>query len=103
MLHIQSKVAVEDFRIKLALAVDGYVLIDFTKKICEGNEGLTQSGPAQERHVRWPFHHDRRCNPIAASASVGLGRGLGFYVVSHGGHRSAPCVMAAALAGLVHD
>ena len=32
----------------------------------------------------------------------GLGRGLSFRVVPHGGHRSAPPVIAA-LAGLVHD
>jgi hypothetical protein len=32
----------------------------------------------------------------------GLGRGLGFYVVPHGGHRSAPRVIAT-LAGFVHN
>ena len=33
---------------------------------------------------------------------AGLGRGPSFYVMVHGGHRSAPRVIAA-LAGLVHD
>jgi hypothetical protein len=49
----------------------------------------------------WPFTTTGRPHPVMATAS-GLGGRLGFHVVSHGGHRSAPRVIAA-LAGLVHD
>ena len=42
-------------------------------------------------------------NEAFSTILAALGRGLSFYVVSYGGgHRSAPCVIAA-LAGFVHD
>ncbi len=45
--------------------------------------------------MRWPFTTTggfAPTTPIIATASLGLGRGLGFYVVPHGRHRRAPCV-----------
>jgi len=67
-------------------------------------EGLRNSGRINSRNKvgqrprgylrRWPFHHDRRfpLGPWLRQA-WGLGRGLGSYVVPHGGPcgaRSAP-------------
>jgi hypothetical protein len=56
----------------------------------------------------WPCH-DRTFGPadhgdgkVTTFAVAGLGRRPSFYVVPHGRHRSAPCMMAP-LTGLVHD